>query len=69
MMLQLTLLAVADWSVTNGRGKFNAAEIKWLDWILKGDTKAKDWFVGNGAKADGWSVEHKSLDKINIAPL
>jgi hypothetical protein len=55
--------------VTNGKGKFNAAEIKWLDWMLKGDPTAKAWFVGGGAKADGWEVESKNLEKINIAPL
>jgi hypothetical protein len=37
--------------------------------MLKGDTTAKAWFVDGGAKADGWAVESKNLEKINIAPL
>jgi hypothetical protein len=54
---------MATWRNTNG-GKFATAEIKWLDWLLKGDAKAAQFFIGGGAKADGWTVESADLNKI-----
>jgi hypothetical protein len=54
---------MATWRNADG-GKFAVAEIKWLDWLLKGDMKAKEFFSGGGAKADGWTAESADLDKI-----
>jgi hypothetical protein len=54
---------MATWTQTNG-GKFADAEVQWLDWILKGDAKAKEFFTGGGAKAAGWTVEAGNLDQI-----
>jgi hypothetical protein len=54
---------MATWRNANG-GKFATAEIKWLNWLLKGDTKSKEFFTGGGAKADGWQVESSGLESI-----
>jgi hypothetical protein len=47
-------------------GAFGAAAVKWLQYTLQANSTAADWFTGSGAKNDGWDVEFKNLDKLNI---
>ncbi|PGH18243.1 hypothetical protein AJ79_00582 [Helicocarpus griseus UAMH5409] len=50
-------------------GKFGVAAVNYLLWTLKGDTTAAEFFTGQGAEGDGWSVESKNLEAIEVAPL
>jgi len=53
-------------------GKFGTAMWKWLDWTLAGNAQSATFFTGDGAgsaKADGWTVEKRNLDTINITPI
>jgi hypothetical protein len=41
-----------------------------LQWILRGDAKAKRWFVGDGPSSiDIDDVEYKGLDGIKVTPI
>ncbi|KAL5372792.1 hypothetical protein DPSP01_013207 [Paraphaeosphaeria sporulosa] len=43
---------------------------KIVQWVLRGDAKAKKWFTGEGAYSVGITdVEYKSLDRIKVAPI
>jgi hypothetical protein len=47
-------------------GKFAAAGQRFFRWVLKGDTSVASYFTGDGAQKDGWTVEKKDLDKIQV---
>jgi hypothetical protein len=41
-----------------------------LEWVLRGDERAKRWFVGDGPGAIGVDdVEYKSLKGIKVTPI
>ncbi|PVH97996.1 alpha/beta-hydrolase [Periconia macrospinosa] len=48
-------------------GRFGKAGLNWLQWVFRGDEKAKAYFT-SGYSADGWQVQSKSLDNLK-APL
>jgi hypothetical protein len=53
-------------------GKFGTAMWKWLDWTLRGNANSSTFFTGDGpgsAKANGWSVQSKNLNMINVTPI
>jgi hypothetical protein len=50
-------------------GKFAAAAIKFLDWVLKGNTTSAAFFTGQEARQQGWNVESKYLENIKATPL
>jgi hypothetical protein len=53
-------------------GKFGTAMWKWIDFTLAGNTTSAAFFKEDGpgsAKADGWSIEKRALDKINVTPI
>lgn len=54
--------------VANGERRFNAADLNWLDWLLKGNETARAWFASS-RNADGWVVGSKSLASISVKPL
>ncbi|KAH8895353.1 hypothetical protein GQ53DRAFT_855691, partial [Thozetella sp. PMI_491] len=41
-----------------------------MQWLLRGDAKAKQWFIGDGAKADGITdIVYKNLNCIKVSPI
>lgn len=41
-----------------------------MQWMLRGDTRAKKWFVGDGPRTIGVSdVEYKSLRSVRVTPI
>jgi hypothetical protein len=59
---------MATWNLTNG-GKFGKAEVLWLDWMLRGNTKSSEFFLKGGAQAEGWAVEMADMEKIKISAI
>ena len=46
-------------------GAFGDAAVKWLQWVLKGDTSQANWFAGGGAQEDGWEeVDSERLEDL-----
>lgn len=50
-------------------GKFGVAVTSFLQWVLRGNETAAEFFVGSGAAGDGWSVEERALDGIQVTPI
>lgn len=50
-------------------GKFGTAMWKWLDWTLAGNPSSAAFFTGDGAKSDGWTIEKRNLDQIQVTPI
>ncbi|KAK0639068.1 hypothetical protein B0T16DRAFT_236416 [Cercophora newfieldiana] len=50
-------------------GKFGAAAVNWVQWLLRGDNTAAQFFTGAGAKDAGWTVESRSLDVMKVAAV
>jgi len=46
-------------------GKFGTAAVNWVKWVLRRDVSGRAFFTEGGAQRDGWSVESKSLERIN----
>lgn len=46
-------------------GRFAEVITAWLEWQLKGDTKAEDWFVGKDCSLcedPAWTIQKKNID-------
>jgi hypothetical protein len=50
-------------------GRWGVAAVRFFQWTLRGNTTASEYFTGDGAKNDGFAVESKSLDKIQVTPI
>lgn len=53
-------------------GLFGVAAVRWVQWMLRGNTTASTFFTGSGpgtAKGDGWTVEMGALDSIKVTSL
>ncbi|KAK7037410.1 hypothetical protein VNI00_011160 [Paramarasmius palmivorus] len=50
-------------------GVFGSAAQHYFRWVLRGDTEAAEYFTGDGAASEGWTVDSKSLDRLNVTPI
>jgi hypothetical protein len=51
-------------------GLFGRGQVKFLTWMLHGNSSSKEYFTGGGAKADGWlNITTSGLGSVNIAAL
>jgi hypothetical protein len=48
---------------------YGEAAANYFRWVLRGEEKASEYFLGGLAEADGWKVDSKHLEKVEVTPL